>query len=131
MKGGHYFVILTIYIRSEKLYTHLGELLYTREHKAGLSRKISCHYIDIDELKMSIVGSIFKPTKEYIDMYRKISNRIDIINDLYSKIVKIEIKLKKNLSYIDDSQLKYKMNAKIEDILSFIWFEIYKKKEKI
>ena len=120
-----------MYIRSKKLYIHLGELLYTREHKADLSKKISCHDIDIDELKMFIGDSIFKPTKEYIDMYNKISNRIDIINDLYSKIVKIEIKLKKNLSYIDDSQLKYKINAKIEDILSFIWFEIYKKKEKI
>ena len=27
------------YIRLEELHTHLGELLYTREHKAGLSKK--------------------------------------------------------------------------------------------
>ena len=27
------------YIRSEELHTHLGELLYTRKHKAGLSKK--------------------------------------------------------------------------------------------
>ena len=27
------------YIRSEELHTHLGELLYTREHKTGLSKK--------------------------------------------------------------------------------------------
>ena len=76
---------------------------------------------------MSTDDSIFKPTKEYIDMYNKISNKIDIINNLNGKIVKIKTKLKKNLSYIDNSQLKYKINAKIEDTLSFIWFEIYKK----
>ena len=75
---------------------------------------------------MSTDDSIFKPTKEYIDMYNKISNKIDIINNLNGKIVKIKTKLKKNLSYIDISQLKYKINAKIEDTLSFIWFEIYK-----
>ena len=78
-------------------------------------------------LKMSTDDSIFKPTKEYIDMYNEISNKIDIINNLNGKIVKIKTKLKKNLSYIDNSQLKYKINAKIEDTLSFIWFEIYKK----
>ena len=76
---------------------------------------------------MSTDDSIFKPTKEYIDMYNEISNKIDIINNLNGKIVKIKTKLKKNLSYIDNSQLKYKINAKMEDTLSFIWFEIYKK----
>ena len=114
-----------MYIRSEELYTHLGELLYAREHNAGLSKTKSCHYIDIDELKMSIDDIIFKPTKEYIDMYNKLSNKIDIINNLNGKIVKIKTKLKKNLSCIDDSQLKYKINAKTEDTLSFIWFQIY------
>ena len=75
---------------------------------------------------MSTDDSIFKPTKEYIDMYNKISNKIDIINNLNGKIVKIKTKLKKNLSYIDNSQLKYKINAKIEDTLSFIWFVMIK-----
>ena len=79
---------------------------------------------------MSTDDSIFKPTKEYLDMYNKISNKIDVINNLNGKIVEIKTKLKKNLSYIDDSQLKYKIKAKIEDKLSFIWFEIYKKKRK-
>ena len=48
--------------------------------------------------------SIFKPTKEYIDMYNKIDNKIDIIIDLNGIIVKIKMELKKNLSYIDDTQ---------------------------
>ena len=55
-------------------------------------------------------------------------------------ITKINNKLKKNLSYInsilvesilfDDSQLKYKINAKIDDTLNFVWYEIYKKNRK-
>ena len=117
------------YIRSEELYTHLGELLYTREHKAGLSKKKkSCHYIDNDELKMSTDyddESIFKPKKEYIDMYDTISNKIYIIIKVKGIMEKINYKLKKSLSYIDsiliesilfdDSQLKYKINTKIDD----------------
>ena len=30
----------------------------------------------------------------------------------------------------DDSQLKYKINTKIDDTLNFVWFEIYKKNRK-
>ena len=69
--------------------------------------------------------SIFKPKKEYIDMYDKISNKIYIIIKVKGIIEKINYKLKKNLSYIDsiliesilfdDSQLKYKINTKIDD----------------
>ena len=40
------------HIRCEELHTHLGELLYIREHKESLSKTKSCIYIDIDELKM-------------------------------------------------------------------------------
>ena len=63
------------YIRSEELHTHLCELLYTREHKAGLSKKNLCIYIDIDELNMDSDGydeSLFKPKKEYRDMIDKV-----------------------------------------------------------
>ena len=55
-------------------------------------------------------------------------------------IVKINYELKKNISYIssvfcesvllDDSQLKYKINAKIDDTLNFVWYEIYRKNIK-
>ena len=30
----------------------------------------------------------------------------------------------------DDSQLRYKINAKIDDTLNFVWNEIYKKNRK-
>ena len=79
---------------------------------------------------MSINDNIFKPTQEYTDMYNKIDNKIDNLNNLNGISVKIKMLLKKNPSYIDDTQSKYKIIAKIEDILSFIWFEGYKKKKK-
>ena len=37
-------------------------------------------------------------------MYNKIDNKIDIIIDLNGVIVKIKMELRKNLSYIDDTQ---------------------------
>ena len=126
------------YIRSEELHTHLGELLYTREHKAGLSNKKSCIYVDIDELKIcsdACDESIFKLKKEYIDMKDKIDDKFNKISKVIDVIVKINYKLEKNISYInsvlcesilfDDSQLKYKINAKIDDTLDFVWFEIF------
>ena len=84
--------------------------------------------------------SVFKPKKEYIDMYDKISNKIYIVIKVKGMIEKIKCKLKKNLWYIDsilyesilfdESQLKYKINAKIDDTLNFAWFKIYKKNRK-
>ena len=79
---------------------------------------------------MSINDNIFKPTQEYTDMYNKIDNKIDNLNNLNGISVKIKMLLKKNPSYIDDTQSKYKIIAKIEDTLSFIWFEGYKKKKE-
>ena len=84
--------------------------------------------------------SIFELKKEYIDMRNKIDDKLDNIEELIDIIVKINYKLKKNVSYInsmllalfDESQLIYKINAKIDDTLNFVWNEIYrKKKEKI
>ena len=131
------------YIRFEELHTHLGELLYTRENKAGLSNKKSCIYRDIDEIKMCSDGndeSVFKFKKEYTDMQDKIDEKINIIYEVLDIIVKTNYKLKNNISYsnsilgesilFDDSQLKYKINAKIDDTLNFVWYEIYKKKQK-
>ena len=70
----------------------------------------------------------------------KINNRIENINEVIDIIVKINYSLKKNISYInsiffeslllDDSQLKYKTNAKIDDTLNFVWNEIYRKNRK-
>ena len=45
--------------------------------------------------------SVFKPKKEYIDMYDKIRNKINIMSKVNNIIVKINNKLKKNLSFID------------------------------
>ena len=90
------------YIRSEELHTHLGELLYTREHKAGLSNKKSCIYVDIDELKMcsdACDESIFKLRKEYIDMQDKIDDKFNKISKVIDVIVKINNKLEKDISY--------------------------------
>ena len=74
--------------------------------------------------------SVFKTKKEYIDVYDKISNKINSITKVNGIIIKINNKLKKNLSYIDsiliesilfdDSQLNYKINAKIDDTLKKI-----------
>ena len=84
--------------------------------------------------------SIFELKKEYIDMRNKMDDKLDNIEELIDIIVKINYKLKKNVSYInsmllalfDKSQLIYKINAKIDDTLNFVWNEIYrKKKEKI
>ena len=84
--------------------------------------------------------SVFKLKKEYIDMYDKINNKINNINEVLDIIVKINHKLKQNNSYInlvlcesvlfDDSQLRYKINAKIYDTLNFVWNEIYRKNRK-
>ena len=123
------------------LHTHLGELLCTREHKEGLSKKKkkSCVYMDIDGLKMCSASddeSIFKPKKEYIDIQDKMDAKIYSINDLIKIIKKINYKLEKNVSYInsyinskllflvDDSEMIYKLNAKIDDTLNFVLNEI-------
>ena len=140
-----YFVVITYAcIRFEEVHTHLGGLLYTREHKAGLSNKKSCIYVDIDELKIcsdACDESIFKLIKECIDMHDKIDNKFNDMAELCDIIKKINNKLENDISYInsmlnellldEDSQLKYKINIKIDDTLNFVLYEIYKKIEKI
>ena len=69
-------------------------------------------------------------------MHDKIHNRIHKINEVLDIIIKINCKLKENNSFInskffellisDDSQLRYKINAKIYDTLNFVWYEIYR-----
>ena len=90
--------------------------------------------------------SVFKLKKEYLDMYDKIRNKINIISKVNDKIVKINNKLKKNLSYIDTfpvlevpsslfyfaegPEIIYKLNVKIEDTLNFVFKVIYGKNRK-
>ena len=130
------------YIRSEKLHTHLCELLYTREHKAGLSKKNLCTYIDIDELNMDSDGydeSLFKPKKEYRDMIDKVYDKMNNINDVITTIKKINDELKKNIESVreiifklpDDSLLTQvevnTINAIIDDALNFVCNKICRK----
>ena len=68
------------------------------------------------------------------------NEKIYSIIDLNNIIQKINYKLKKNVSYInsyvdlpfflltDDSELIYKINAKIDHTLNFVCNEIYRKK---
>ena len=79
--------------------------------------------------------TVFKLKKEYVDMYDKTNNIIDNINEVLDIFVKINYKLKENNLYInskffellisDDSQLRYKINPKIDDTLNFVWNKIY------
>ena len=78
------------YIRFEELYTHLGELLYTRNIRQAYQNKKSCIYIDIDKLKMCSEGndkSVFKLKKEFIDVYDKINDKMNNINEVIGIIV--------------------------------------------
>ena len=130
------------YIRCEELHKHLGELLYTREHKAGQSKEKSCVYIDIDELKMHSDDddeSIFKLKKEYRIVIDKIYDKMNNISEVITIIKNINDELKKNIKSIyeimfnlsDDSQLtqveRNTINAKIDDALNFACNKIYRK----
>ena len=85
--------------------------------------------------------NIFKFKKEYIVIKDKIDNKIEnILFKVIDIIIIIHDKLEKSISYInsiffeslllDDSQLKKKINAKIDDTLSFVWNKIYRKNLK-
>ena len=82
--------------------------------------------------------SVFKLKKEYIDMRKKMDDKLDNIEEVIDIFVKMNDKLKKNVSYInlmllglfDESQLIYKINAKIDDTLNFVYNEIYRKNRK-
>ena len=79
-------------------------------------------------------------------MQDKIRNKINKINNVNGIIAKIINKLKKNLSYIDTfpvlevpssifyfvegPEIIYKLNAKIEDTLNFVFKAIYGKNRK-
>ena len=52
VKCGFFFYGNYAYTRFEELCTRSGEVLFTREHKATLSKEKSLRYIDIDELKI-------------------------------------------------------------------------------
>ena len=91
------------YARFEELHTCSGEVVFTREHKAAISKNISKTYIDIDDLKIfkdfSTSDKIMNKTKDKNkpttktktkdkDTLDTINNKIDMINKLYNGIKK-------------------------------------------
>ena len=66
---------------------------FTIEHKATRSKDESSTYIDIDELQMfknfTTKDKITTKTKNK-DLLDKINNRIDIINKINKKLVKVK-----------------------------------------
>ena len=73
-----------VYTRSEKLCTCSGEVLYTREHKATLSKGKPFKYIDIDELK--IFRNMYSKDEIVLKTKKKQKGLIDKIN---SKLYKL------------------------------------------
>ena len=96
-----------VYTRFEELFTFSGEALYTREHKATLTKKKHM-YVDIDEMKVYIDLSfkkediIFKNKKEFIDMLDKVNNKTNNITNIKTEIIKIKDKVSKNIQSIFD-----------------------------
>ena len=72
------------YTRFEELHTRSAEVLFTREHKATISKIESNTYIDIDELQMfkdfTTKDKITTKTKNK-DILDKINNKIGMINE--------------------------------------------------
>ena len=68
-----------VYTRSEKLCTCSGEVLYTREHKATLSKGKPFKYIDIDELK--IFRNMYSKDEMVLKTKKKQKGLIDKINN--------------------------------------------------
>ena len=142
--------------RFEELCTCSGEVLFTREHKATLSKEKSLTYIDIDAFKVfrnkyfqdEIVLKTKKKYKSFIDkvnkkitklrwnkmlktLSEKVKKKINLINKL--RISKLE----KNI-YIDDlrseldelNKIDAKTDATADDALSVICNMMCKKNRK-
>ena len=149
--GGNY-----AYTRFEELSTCSGEVLFTREHKATLSKEKSLIYIDIDVLKVfrneylddEIVLKTKKKYKDLIDkinkkitklrwniMLKKLSEKIKKKINLINKLIisKLETKI-----YIDDlrseldelNMIDAKIDATADDALNVICNMMCKKIEK-
>ena len=112
------------YTRFEELRTHSGEVLFTREHKASISKDKSNTYIDIHDLNMFkdfTTNDLAKPktktktedknnttTKaktmtENKDILDKINNKINMINKLYNGLKKVKGKVTKKIELIYES----------------------------
>ena len=94
------------YIRFEELCTCSGEVLFTREHKATLSKEKSLTYIDIDELKIfrnmySEDEIVLKTKKEYKDLMGKINKKLTKLGDGNNMLEKISEKVRKKIDLMD------------------------------
>ena len=95
-KDGNY-----AYARFEELRTRSGEVLFTNEHKATLSKEKSKIYIDIDKLKIFKYFSFKAPTPlKTKDILYKINNKISIINETSTMLAEIKVKVKKKIKLI-------------------------------
>ena len=131
-------------------------MLFTREHKATLSKEKSLTYIDIDELKIfrnmySEDEIVLKTKKKYKDFIDKINNKITklrwnkMLEKLREKVKKkinlinklIIYKLEKNI-YIDDlgseldelNKIDAKTDVTVDDALNIICNMMCKKNRK-
>ena len=132
------------YTKFEELCTCSGEVLFTREHKASLSKKESDTYIDVDELSMfedfsnindieiktKIKTETKDKTKTKTIMLDKINTKISVINKLNERLVKVKADVTKKVEliyegicelqgeiYSDDSWLRLVELNKIDAII--------------
>ena len=128
-----------VYTRFEELCTRSGEVLFTREHKATLSKEKSLRYIDIDE-------KLIKTKKKYKILIDKINNKL--YNLRWNKMLqKFKEKVEKKISlingliisklkiYFDDlgpelDEIDAKIDATADDALNLICSMMGKKIEK-
>ena len=124
------------YTRFEELSACYGEMFFTREHKATLSKEKSLTYIDIDALK--VFGDEYFEGEILLKTKKKRKSLIDKINNKITKLrwnkmlIKFKEKIEKKIDlikkllisklkiYIDDSVSEVdelnKTDAKIDAI---------------
>ena len=117
-------------------------MLFTREHKATMSKEKAKTYIDIDELQMLKDFSIKDKTKiKDKDTLDKIKDKISTINKINEGLAKVKEEVTKKIEliyeamrelqddiYSDDSWLRLvelnKIDAIIDEALNVVWNEI-------
>ena len=111
------------YTRFEELRTRSGEVLFTREHKATISKDKANTYIDIDELKMfkdfsTSDKTTFKTkTKDKDkDILDKINNKIDTINKMNKRLEKVKAEVTKKVELIYESMCELQDEIYSDDL---------------
>ena len=136
------------YTRFEELCTRFGEVLFTRENKATLSKEKSLAYIDIDALKVFRNEYfedeiVLKTEKKYKGLIDQINNKIyklrwnkmlEKLREKVEKKINLIIRIKIRM-YSDDSRSELdelnKIDAIADDALNAICNMLCKKNRKI